>query len=224
MKSIIDSKEVEKLVPKIDEFMNADNKADKFLDIAVEKAKAVISLEPKIVKTTAFRDLKVVNPTIHRAFRISTYKDYIQSEEEYFNIVKNLEEKHKFDMLNSYMSKKELEKKYNSEVAEILRSDEEKSQGILRKADTNISKKYKKVRKLGIEGKKKADKKQHIFINVEKNLTRSISPLNTALLPKNKDDINSQDREFALIVKQKLDALQDEVKNYIQDNNIVVVK
>jgi len=95
---------------------------------------------------------------------------------------------------------------------------EKKVQGLCHNAESNHTKVFKKIKSYAKNKGGKNTTKQHVILYLSRNLTKTISPLNSAI--NTKDKYSQSDLLLLRSVKADMDALHKKVEKHIKDENI----
>ena len=117
--------------------------------------------------------------------------------------------------------KAEIVKAYGDNVYFTLKGSnlkgEKKVRGLCHNAESNFTRVFNSI-KSKAKDKGKSTIKQHFGIYLNKNMTKTISPLATVLTTK--DKYSQNDMLFAKTMKAKLDAIHSEIEKYLQSEDI----
>ena len=95
---------------------------------------------------------------------------------------------------------------------------EKKVQGLCHNAESNHTRVFNKIKSYAKNKGGKNTTKQHVILYLSRNLTKTISPLNSAI--NTKDKYSQSDLLILRSVKADMDALHKKVEKHIKDENI----
>tara|TARA_R110002020_G_scaffold396011_2_gene606024 strand:- start:158 stop:814 length:657 start_codon:yes stop_codon:yes gene_type:complete len=95
----------------------------------------------------------------------------------------------------------------------------DKVNGLCHSSESNFTRTFNSIKAKAKDNGKKVN--QHFAIYLTRNLTKTISPLNTVL--KSRDNYTQADTVMAEFVKQKMDEIHKYVENHIKTEDIKIV-
>ena len=95
---------------------------------------------------------------------------------------------------------------------------EKKVQGLCHNAESNHTRVFNKIKSYAKNKGGKNTTKQHVILYLSRNLTKTISPLNSAI--NTKDKYSQSELLFLRSVKADMDAIHKKAEKFIKDENI----
>ncbi|QDP55822.1 MAG: hypothetical protein Tp1100SUR639781_35 [Prokaryotic dsDNA virus sp.] len=218
---------IKNLYKQMENFSNHLKNSEDSDILATGVAQKMAISNPALLEVSSMRELKKVDVDLHSVIKINVY---MEDEDISKYVITN-----KVDMFDLPLSKGDFLKvtdgkgkpKYTEEIANTLKGykvGDKSERGILENADGNMKRKFTKLQNRAKGESKKNTIKQHLVVNLDKNITRTSTPVINALLDKNKDLHSANEKLFYKIIKNDLQVIADKIQKFKDENDIQVIE